>query len=373
MKIEHPEGDDALKEFILFQDRVYDYRAARWPADVEFLLAILKEQSPFAQRRIFRPVVVREHGEILARALAMMDAGYNEYWHQRLGHVVYFEALPNTRQAVKLMMDDACEWLEQQGAEAARAGFGLLEFPFVLDDYESLPPSMCRFNPAYYHCLLKDAGFESEKGWVDFKIEVTPELIDRYKNATEGARRAGFEIVPVGQLPAAQRERDFMATFNETFKAHWGFTPFLPGQVPIFLDAGPDTSLLVYQSGLPVGVLLVTPEHTTDAVLKPGRRLDESEKLNILGIGVRESARGKGINIAMAGYSFLELVKQGAKYLSYTLVLDDNWPSRRTAEKLGAFACATIGCTGGTSETDQSQAVLGLAQSPRTPHFARRR
>ncbi len=340
MKVEYPEDDDSLKEFILFQDRVYDYRSARWAADLDMLLPILKGQSPFAQKRTFRPMLIRDHGEIIARVLAMVDAGYNKYWNQRLGHVAYFEALPNTRQAVKLLMDDACEWLRQQGTEAARAGFGLLEFPFVLDDYESLPPSMCRFNPAYYHCLLKDSGFESEKGWVDYKIEVTPELIDRYKNAVEGAERAGFEIVPVGQLPAAQRERAFMETFNDAFKAHWGFTPFLPGQLPPLLEAGPDVSLLVYKSGRPVAVLLVNSEHTSSAVLKPGRRLAEAEKLNFLGIGVHESARGKGVNIAMAAYSYLELIKQGAKYLSYTLVLDDNWPSRRTAEKLGAFVCA---------------------------------
>ncbi len=340
MKVEYPEDDDSLKEFILFQDRVYDYRSARWPADLELLLPILKGQSPFAQQRTFRPMLIRDHGEIVARVLAMVDAGYNKYWKQRLGHVAYFEALPNTREAVKLLMDSACEWLRQQGTEAARAGFGLLEFPFVLDDYESLPPSMCRFNPAYYHCLLKDAGFESEKGWVDYKIEVTPELVDRYKNAVEGAKRAGFEIVPVGQLPAVQREREFMETFNDAFKAHWGFTPFLPGQLPPLLEAGPDVSLLVYQSGRPVAVLLVNSEHTSSAVLKPGRRLAEAEKLNFLGIGVQESARGKGVNVAMAAYSYLELIKQGAKYLSYTLVLDDNWPSRRTAEKLGAVVCA---------------------------------
>ena len=47
------------------------------------------------------------------------------------------------------------------------------------------------------------------------------------------------------------------------------------------------------------------------------------------------------MNLAMASYAYLELIKQGAKYLSYTLVLDDNWPSRRTAEKLGAKVCAS--------------------------------
>jgi len=37
----------------------------------------------------------------------------------------------------------------------------------------------------------------------------------------------------------------------------------------------------------------------------------------------------------------LELVRRGATYLSYTIVLDDNWPSRRTAAKLGAEVCAS--------------------------------
>ena len=46
------------------------------------------------------------------------------------------------------------------------------------------------------------------------------------------------------------------------------------------------------------------------------------------------------MNLAMASHSYLNLIRQGSKYLSYTLVLDDNWPSRRTAEKLGAKVCA---------------------------------
>ena len=101
-----------------------------------------------------------------------------------------------------------------------------------------------------------------------------------------------------------------------------------------------DTSLLAYRNGEAVGTLLVIPETSQHAVLKPGRMLRDSEKLNILGIGIVESTRGKGVNLALAGYSFLELVRRGAKYVSYTLVYDDNWPSRRTGEKLGAYVCA---------------------------------
>jgi len=87
-------------------------------------------------------------------------------------------------------------------------------------------------------------------------------------------------------------------------------------------------------------MVLLVPEHNAEAVLRPGRTVQESELLNVLAIGVRESDRGRGVNLAMASYGYLELVRRGAKYVSYTLVLDDNWPSRRTAEKLGAFVCA---------------------------------
>ncbi len=57
------------------------------------------------------------------------------------------------------------------------------------------------------------------------------------------------------------------------------------------------------------------------------------------GLSRREAARRFGINSAEAN-NFPALYRLWHQYLSYTLVLDDNWPSRRTAEKLGAYVCA---------------------------------
>ncbi|MBI3797532.1 MAG: hypothetical protein HY268_11285 [Deltaproteobacteria bacterium] len=346
IKIESPEGVEALTEFVQFYDQVYEYRAARWPADMEFQLPLLTGESPFAQGRKLRPFLARTQGRVVARVVAVVDDRYNRHWQERLGHLFMFEALPEAREATKLLMDTACEWLAEQGTEAARAGYGgLLEWPFVLDEYEALPPHLLRQNPVYYHRLLKDAGFESEKGCVDYQIEVRPELISRWESALEAARRAGYEIVPLKDIPEARRVREFTDTFNDAFKVHWGLVPATVDEFALlfaaFTPAGVlETSVLAYHDGVPVGMLIVAPEVTATTVLKPGRMLDASEKLNILGIGVCEAARGRGVNLAMAAYAYLELVRRGARYLSYTLVLDDNWPSRRTAEKLGAFACA---------------------------------
>jgi GNAT superfamily N-acetyltransferase len=345
MKIESPEGNQGLTEFVRFYDQVYEYRGARWPAALELHLPLLSGDNPFAEARSMRPFLARSGSKIVARAVAVMDERYNHHWRDRLGHIIMFEAMPDSREATQLLMNAACEWLMQRGAVAARAGFGLLDFPFVIDDYESLPPELARQNPAYYHSLLKDAGFESEKGWIDYKLEVRPELIERWERALEDVSRRGYEIVPLKDLPARRRVTEFTDTWKDTFKAHWGFTPLSEDEVALlfegFKPAGVfDTSVIAYRNGAPVGMLFVVPEVSATAIVKPGRVLKDSEKLNILGIGVRETARGQGVNLAMAAYAYLELVRRGAMYLRYTLVLYDHGPSRRTAEKLGAFVCA---------------------------------
>ncbi|MGH9812798.1 MAG: GNAT family N-acetyltransferase, partial [Candidatus Acidiferrales bacterium] len=65
------------------------------------------------------------------------------------------------------------------------------------------------------------------------------------------------------------------------------------------------------------------------------RALGQIDHGALLIIGVKSSQRGRGINLALAARSYLAMIERGYKTGSYTVVLDDNWPSRRTAEKLG--------------------------------------
>ena len=73
MKIEFPEGEDALSEFILFRDRVYEHRRIRWPANLANGLALLMGETAGSEDRTFRPIVVRDGADIVARAVAVLD------------------------------------------------------------------------------------------------------------------------------------------------------------------------------------------------------------------------------------------------------------------------------------------------------------
>jgi GNAT superfamily N-acetyltransferase len=346
IQIETPAEEKTLTEFVRFYDRVYAYRAARWPTSQRLQLHLLRGAPPYGSGREIKAFAARDGDALVARVAAIVDQHYLKHWNDQVGHLVMFEALPHTSAAVKLLLDEACRWLRTRGMETARAGSGLMEPPFAIDEYEMLPPSIVRQNPGYYHSLLKDAGFETEQGWVDYKIEVTPALSARYQSALEATRRAGFAITPLRDLEANQRVQHFTMIWNDAFKHHWGAAPMpeeeVAGMFKYFAVAGGlDTSVIAYRGAEPVGALMVLPSSTQGVLLAPGRVVREAEKLNWLGIAVHESARGRGVNLAMASYAYLELIRQGAKYLSYTLVLDDNWPSRRTAEKLGAKVCAS--------------------------------
>lgn len=346
LKIESPDDQNGFTEFITFADRVRPELSARWPAAADMQLPMLMGLSAFIAGKPLRAFVARENGEIVARVAALLDPAYAQRWGEKLGHLMFFEAAAGASAAARAVMDAACEWLRGQGAVAARSGFYLpLDMPFVIDEYDALPPNMMRQNPDYYHSMIKDAGFFCEKGMVDYKIEVTPELIARYRSALEAALRAGFELVTLADIAQEKRAAEFGPAFNEAFYNHWGYVVASQDamtEMMMFVElmGGLETSICAYHHGEVVGTLMVAPEETAHAILRPGRVLKDSEKLNFLGIGVREPARGRGLNLAMAAQTYLKLIDRGAKYLSYTLVVDDNWPSRRTAEKLGAKVCA---------------------------------
>jgi GNAT superfamily N-acetyltransferase len=343
--IESPSSRAALERFVLFHDEIYADRPAHWRALVPIYLPMLLGDGPFVQERRLRPFVALDGDRILARVVAVVDDRFNRHWNDTLGHLVMFEAQPDTRSAVRALMDAACTWLSEEGMTAARAGFGVNDMPFLIDDDGSLPPSILRQNPSYYHALLKDAGFQSEQGCVDYKVEVTPERTASWRNAVRRAERRGIKLVRLRDLPARRRVREFGGLWHDAFARHFGYIPQSEDELAFSFSLGEpigvyDYSLLAYLDGEVVGGLWVMPDTSAFAHMAPGRTVRPDERLNFLGIGVRESARGRGINLAMASHAYLELARGGATWMSYTLVMDDNWPSRRTAEKLGAHVCA---------------------------------
>lgn len=343
---------DELHQYVAFASKVYEEIPAWVPTDADHMVAQLSGQALGASHTRIQPFWVEDHGRILATCTAVIDDLFNAHWRDRVGHVLYFEALPEHEAASRAVLDRTCRWLKQQGCRLARVGFLYgWQLPLTIDAYDEVPTTFHTLNPPYYHRYLKDAGFATESGQAEFIIDFTPELQARYQGMVEMAGKRGVVMRPWNIAAAATEAVLFSRNYNATFGAHWGAPQFTVEDCAGLITGlrelhAEDLTAFADLDGDTVGAVLALPD-LNQALHRLKTAADRSsEEVDhafaaidhgvLLSIGVLESARGTGVNLAMAARVYLAMMARGYRSASYTTVLDSNGPSRRTAEKLGA-------------------------------------
>ena len=221
-KIERISSVSQYEKFAALPFEVYSGRQAWWPPDVQNEVELLSGRNPIAVHLEMAPMWARRDSRILARVSAVLNHRYNRHWHEKLGQLIHFEAVPDERDAVVALLDQASAWLRSRGMTAVRSGFAaFLDYPYAIDHYGALPAFLLRGNPEYYHSYFKDAGFETEKGFTDYTAPLTPEILQRYTRMLAAAGPAGVRI-------QSWREFGFMAASdawtdvtNSAFSRHW--------------------------------------------------------------------------------------------------------------------------------------------------------
>src|ERR1700691_5760796 len=332
VSIERPTSREQLDEFARLPFRVYDGRAAWWPPDVQNEIDLLSRRSLLSGYLEVTPFCARRAGRVVARVTAVINRRYIEHWNEQLGQLIQFEALEGEDAAVAAMLEEAVRSLHERGMRSVRSGFAaFLDYPYAIDNYDSLPSFLLRGNPASYHRYFKEAGFLTEKGQVDYTAPLTPEILARYRRMAEAAAVAGVTI-------QSWREYGFLAAIdawtdvtNAAFDRHWGWNPVTRAEVRPMLTSLWET---------PVADLSMRDLSPALARVRRGIRLDPERgggtRGALINIGVLERARGHGVALAMAARSFLAMARRKMRFAGYTLVLDDNWASRRSALSLGA-------------------------------------
>jgi hypothetical protein len=343
---------DELHRYVAFASEVYRATPAWVPPDADHMVAQLSGQALGGSHTRIQPFWVEDDGRILATGTAVIDDLFNTHWRDRVGHVLYFEALLEQEAASRAVLDATCRWLQQHGCRLARVGFLYgWQLPLTIDAYDEVPTTFHTLNPPYYHRYLKDAGFATESGQAEFIIDFTPALRTRYEAMVETAVKRGVVMRPWSFADAAAEAVHFSRNYNATFGAHWGAPQFTVEDCAGLIAGlrelhAEDLTAFADLDGVTVGAVLALPDlnqalHRLKTVADPTSANEIAAAFAaidhgvLLSIGVLESARGTGVNLAMAARVYLAMMARGYRSASYTTVLDVNRPSRRTAEKLG--------------------------------------
>jgi len=347
IRVEQVNSREGFERFARLPYQVYASREAWWPPDIQNEIDLLAGRSLITGHLDLNPLCVWSDDRLVGRVSAVVNYRYNEHWNEKIGQLIHFEALPDEEDALHAMLEEAVNWLERRGMKAVRSGFAaFLDYPYTIDNYAALPSFLLRGNPEFYHRYLKNSRFATEKGQVDYTAELTPEILERYRSMVAAVRANGITI-------RNWREYGFLAAVdvwtdvtNAAFARHWGWNPITRREVrPMLTPLSPtmvaDLSVIALIDNEPVGAVFAVPDLSAVlAQVKPGKRLPPDRgggtRGALINVGVIDSARSRGIARAMAAQSFLTMAQNRMRYAGYTLVLDDNWPSRRTAESLGA-------------------------------------
>ena len=353
MQVKKLSTPEDLERYIDFAREVYRDNPYWVPPDKHHLTRVLSGNAGFGPQHEIQAFTVEDGGQILATVASLRDEAYNRHWNEDLGHLLFFEALPDQYEAVDALMSDACEWLRERGCIAARLSMlAAVQLPLTIDGYDVVPTCFNRYNPPYYHSYIKNCGFVTEHGITEYEVQFTPKLEQLYRDVVQRVKDSGV-VVRSWDFDRLEEEGEaFAALANETFSAHWGFMP-LPDAVmrSFYVDFKdlliPEFLVFAEVDGERVAFVYSLPDLNQalhpmrDKVLEENfqefqERFQKIDRAALLIIGVKREFRGRGINLAIAAQSFLAMIARGFKTASYT-VLDDNWPSRRTVEKLGGL------------------------------------
>jgi GNAT superfamily N-acetyltransferase len=353
MRVRLVEASEEAAACIDFWHEVYRAQPCWVPPDRHHTEALLRGRGPAAEDARVQTMWVEEDGRVLASVTAVRHETYIRHRNEQTGHLLYFEAHPGQLAAAVRLLETACRWLWSNGCESAR--LSLLpgwQLPPTIDAYESVPTLFHTFNPPYYHGYIKSAGFRTEQGCVEYEVSFDDGLSGRYEEMVARAADADIELRAWDFERLEEETGLFNRLFNDCFRSHWGFMPIpvsLARQLTVDMRdlLVQDFLAFAMDDGRPVGFVYSVPDLNQALHRMKGKPVEENlsefqryvEEIDhgvLLVIGVSEGHRGRGVNLALAARSYLAMMARGYRSASYTVVLDDNWPSRRTAEKLGA-------------------------------------
>lgn len=353
MQVKILRSTEELQRYVNFGQEVYRDTSQWVPPDSHHLVELLSGQGGFGSDSHIQPFWVEDADRVLATITAVINDTYNRRWNERLGHLVFFEALPDQNEAVEMLMRAADDWLRVRECGSVRMSLlPGLQLGITIDAYDEVPTIFHSYNPPYYHSYIKNGGFRTECGVVQYQVRFTSDLAERYRAMVDRAEKSGVSLRSWDFDRLEAENEAFTTLFNETFAKHFGFMP-LPAAVMSGLTVGlkdflvPDFTLFAEAEGRMVGFVYSLPDLNQVFHRMKGKDIEENvdefrqllqtiDHGVLLIIGVKESERGRGVNLALAARSYLAMIDRGYKTGSYTVVMDENWPSRRTAEKLGA-------------------------------------
>lgn len=305
-----------LKSFIDFPHELYK-NDANYVPELFIAQRDLLTKHPFLDHSSIQLFLAYDNDIIVGRIAAIRNNNHNRFNNTNDGFFGFFDSV-NDHGIVKLLMEQAEQWLRNQGLQTmigpvnptTNETCGLL-----VEGFTSAPVAMMTYNFPYYASLLEKVGFSKKTDLLAYNIPATS-LNDKSVRLMDGIRQRlagkGITVRP-GNLKNFKQEVDGLRNvYNDAWDKNLGFVPmtndefnYMAKDLKLVLD--PDFCLVAEHEGKPVAFALCIPDiNQIQIKIKKGRLLPtgifkllfQRKKINairVIALGVTEPYRKMGI------------------------------------------------------------------------------
>jgi RimJ/RimL family protein N-acetyltransferase len=347
-----PSDKPALKRFISLERKLmkdYPNYISEIDDDVKKMLTRNTEMS---KRMEFGLFVASKSGEDVARCSAIIDKKFQAQKQAGAGFIGFFAAAKGCEPEVSELIGQAELWLKEREVTKVIApanGGAPNSMGFKITAFDEDPMFPFPWTPPYYPGYIESLDYQPAYPLWYYEVDFTNE---KYKAAKQ--RFANYDAAVIRPVSKKNWDMDLETVcdmLNETFADEWEFARMSHAEMKEFMGpmksiVAPQQILIAEVDGEPAGFCFAVPDLTPlfrsfngrvglTAIFKLLTRARKFQRAGILGIGVTNEYRGKGLSkaIAMKLYGYHE--ELGLKSSLYFPVNESNTASRGFAESIG--------------------------------------
>lgn len=352
MKIRTINSNDLtrLKYFVSLERKLLSHHKNYISPIDEDVIGLLTKKSHLYTDVEFKLFIVSKNNEDVGRCAAIINSKYQRDKNESVGSIGFFAAAPNCNDEIKQLLQEAENWLQQEGVKRIIAPWDgvnaadSLYFP----SHES-PMFPIPWHPDYYFEYLRNSGYKIKCERFDFEIDFSSE---KYKSAKEKyINPNGFTVRTIYKNCWDRDIEIIRKLFNETFKNEWESYIYTSDEFSELFESSKSLVdanhiLIAEERNIPIGFCFGITDLTP--IFRSFNGVLESKEIEKLiaevgnykraaafGIGVLPTYKGKGVSKSLLVKLYDSFEKHGLKKGSYFLVNDYNIASRKLAESFG--------------------------------------
>jgi GNAT superfamily N-acetyltransferase len=302
-----------------------------------------------------------KNGKDVARCAALINPRYQAAKGAGIGSIGFFAAAEDCGAEVVAMLAAAEEWLRARGITRIIApynGNALLGLGVLTAEWDKEATFPAAWTPPYYPAYITAAGYAPRYPMWFYDIDFASPAYKALK--AKAATNTSVKIRPLDKKKWKAEMEQLRTFIAETFREEWEFAPMTSGEFNEFFDqmkpiVDPRNILFAEMDGKTVGWCLGFPDwgnlfRAFKGTFGPLKLINllmnagKYTKAGLLGIGVLEEYKGKGVAQALAAALYGYYEERGMKGSMYYPVNDHNLRSRKFAESIGGTGRMVMHC-----------------------------